>query len=784
MQLFVTDKGFVHVIPMRKKSEVPLALKMFAKEIGAPDAIICDADCEQISQQVRDFCHKIGTSLRVLEEGTPWANRAELYIGLVKEAVHKDLKESDSPIVFWDYCAERHARINNLTARNLFQLEGRNAHFSVTGEEGDISNLCQFGWYEWCYYREHTGNFQFPREILGRVLGPEKGEGNAMAQWILKANGNVVLRRTARPLNTAELNSEKEKQKRSLFDQLIRKRWGSSISPPPVEKDVDNIFEPYSNLDEEPREMKEFDDPVDESTGTLRDQQPAYDRLIHSEVVLPHQNAMRAATVLRRSVTPDGRSVGTYHENPILNSLVYDVEFPDGEVKEYAANTIAENILCQVDSEGFTLSELDSILEYTKDESALEIKDLYFLTRSRTRRMRKTTCGWKLLVLWKDGSKTWLPLKDLKESNPIEVAEFAKSRGVEKEPAFAWWVPYTLRKCDVIISAVKSRVRKATHKYRVEVPRSVKHAYEINKRNGNNLWTKAIEKEMSNVGIAFDILDEGSQAPIGWSKESGHLIFDVKMDFTRKARWVLDGHKTADPAGSTYAGVVSRESVRIALTYAALNEIDVLAADIQNAYLQAPSSQKHFVICGDEFGLENIGKIALIRRALYGGKSAGRDFRNHLRECMAYLKFTPCLADPDVWTRIALKANGSDYWEYVLLYVDDALVISENGKDILVNQIGKYFTMKPGSIGPPSLYLGGHMRNVTLENGVKAWGFSLSQYVQAAVKNIEEHLGKKNEKLRAKALTPICTSYRPEIDTTPELNAVDSAYYQSLIGIL
>ena len=82
------------------------------------------------------------------------------------------------------------------------------------------------------------------------------------------------------------------------------------------------------------------------------------------------------------------------------------------------------------------------------------------------------------------------------------------------------------------------------------------------------------------------------------------------------------------------------------------------------------------------------------------------------------------------------------------------------------------------------MYLGGHMRNVTLENGVKAWGFSLSQYVQAAVKNIEEHLGKKNEKLRAKALMPICTSYRPEIDTTPELNAVDSAYYQSLIGIL
>ena len=72
-----------------------------------------------------------------------------------------------------------------------------------------------------------------------------------------------------------------------------------------------------------------------------------------------------------------------------------------------------------------------------------------------------------------------------------------------------------------------------------------------------------------------------------------------------------------------YAGVVSRESVRIAFTYAALNGVDVFAVDIRNTYLQAPSSQKDYIICGPEFGLENIGKVALIHRALYGGKSAG-----------------------------------------------------------------------------------------------------------------------------------------------------------------
>ena len=134
---------------------------------------------------------------------------------------------------------------------------------------------------------------------------------------------------------------------------------------------------------------------------------------------------------------------------------------------------------------------------------------------------------------------------------------------------------------------------------------------------------------MLNVGIAFEVLPTGEKAPPEWRKVTGHLVFDVKMDFTRKERLVLDGHKTPDSVGSTYAGVVSRESVRIAFTYAALNGLDVFAADIRNAYLQAPSSQKDFIICGEEFGLENVGKVALIHWALYGGKKAGRKFSNH-----------------------------------------------------------------------------------------------------------------------------------------------------------
>ena len=111
--------------------------------------------------------------------------------------------------------------------------------------------------------------------------------------------------------------------------------------------------------------------------------------------------------------------MGCYHKNQILNTLVYDVKFPDREVNEYSVNVIAENLLSQVNDKGFLLTVFDSIIEYTKDDISIEKKDLYFKTRSGTKRMRKTTCGWKFLVLWKDGSETLVPLKDMELSHPI-----------------------------------------------------------------------------------------------------------------------------------------------------------------------------------------------------------------------------------------------------------------------------------------------------------------------------------------------------------------------------
>ena len=177
------------------------------------------------------------------------------------------------------------------------------------------------------------------------------------------------------------------------------------------------------------------------------------------------------------------------------------------------------------------------------------------------------------------------------------------------------------------------------------------------------------------------------------------------MDFMRKARWVLNGHKMPDPVGSTFTRLVSRESVWIAFTYAVLNRLDILVADNRNAYLQAPSSQRDYIVCGPEFGIENVGHVVLIHRALYGRKSAGKDFQNLSRSFMHHLNLKSCPAEPDVWMRPSKKTDGFPCYDYVLLYMDDTLVVSKNAEQILRGEIGKYFELKKESVGPPKIYL-------------------------------------------------------------------------------
>jgi hypothetical protein len=148
-QLFVSDKGFVAFYLMKRQADYFLALKQFAKDVGAPEVVVCDPHPAQTKHEIRIFCTQIRTTLKGSEAETQWANRVELYIGLMKEDTQKDMQSSGSPLVTWDYCMEHRALIFQITAKKPFQLNGMNPHTMTSGTEADILNLFHFCWYKW-----------------------------------------------------------------------------------------------------------------------------------------------------------------------------------------------------------------------------------------------------------------------------------------------------------------------------------------------------------------------------------------------------------------------------------------------------------------------------------------------------------------------------------------------------------------------------------------------------------------------------------------------------------
>jgi hypothetical protein len=153
---------------------------------------------------------------------------------------------------------------------------------------------------------------------------------------------------------------------------------------------------------------------------------------------------------------------------------------------------------------------------------------------------------------------------------------------------------------------------------------------------------------MKDICVAFKILLDGQSAPIGYQKIPCHMIFDMKMeDFQCKARLFVGGHMTIAPATITFAIVVSRETICIALLMAALNDLNVKVGDVLNAYITAPITEKVWTVLAPEFGID-AGKSVIIVHALYGLKSAGAAFHAHLALFMHQMGYTSCKADPDL----------------------------------------------------------------------------------------------------------------------------------------
>jgi hypothetical protein len=205
--------------------------------------------------------------------------------------------------------------------------------------------------------------------------------------------------------------------------------------------------------------------------------------------------------------------------------------------------------------------------------------------------------------------------------------------------------------------------------------------------------------------------------------------------------------------------------VQLAFLIAGLNDLDVLAGDVTNAYLNAKCRKKIRFEGGIKTG-EDKGKALIVTRALYNLKLSGAAWRADLAASLLDLKFTSTQADPDVW----IRSDGTHY-NTLLVYVDDVLIFAQDPK-VTMDKFGKLYKPKPESIMEPNIYLGANMEKVQLLSGKVDWAMGSRMYARNAVRVVESLIAEDDPEAKLKSTTrnPFPTGYRPELDLTSELN--------------
>ena len=382
----------------------------------------------------------------------------------------------------------------------------------------------------------------------------------------------------------------------------------------------------------------------------------------------------------------------------------------------------------------------------------------------------------KLQVLFISGEKHWYPIDVVRMESPMVIIEYALQNHLVSQRHFKWITAFCNNNdLEALILKAKLAGREPKIKFGVQVPMSQKQAILLDNANGDKLWVTAIEKELKQINEyeTFKVLEKGDIMPEGYQLIPYHVVFDCKFDFRRKARLVAGGNFTeAPPPEDIYSGVVGMETIRYCMQVAAMNNLQVCAADVGNAFLYGKTREKVYVIAGPEFG-KDAGKRMIIDKGLYGLRTSGARFHEHLSAKLRTLCVVPSKADDDLWIR-----PQADHYEFIATYVDDLLVFSRDPNPI-INEIKDDYILK--GVGEPEYYLGADMEALNQEwqrDSVKS-AISSNTYIKRVTERFE--LLEAGNTL-PNAPIPMSSEYHAELDTSPFVSPLMATKYRGMIG--
>ena len=368
-------------------------------------------------------------------------------------------------------------------------------------------------------------------------------------------------------------------------------------------------------------------------------------------------------------------------------------------------------------------------------------------------------------------------MTNLKESDPVTIASYAKKKKLTDKTGWRWAKKVRdldpsrmIRVARRICKAMRSTVK---FQFGVQVPRNSREAYDLDRKNGDNLWAEAIRKEVGQLleFETFKILPRGSSPPAGYQKIPTITTFAVKHDGRRKMRECAGGHVTAPPTEDIYSTVVAPDGVRCVILISVMNDLTLWGGDVGNAYLNGYTKEKVYTILGPEYGPELEGRIAIVVKSYYGLKTSSARWSEHLADTLRNLGWKACKALNDVWMR---ERDG--IYEFLCVYSDDILVASKNPKAVF-DEMEVTYTFK--GVGEPEFFLGASVGKVKGNYNDKKSTISLSAHIY--LKNLITQLEEKLGVLKCYTV-PMDPEYKPELDDSPLLGEEESSMYRTLTG--
>ena len=817
------------VYGMESKGQFPEVYREFIRDQGVPSGLHRDNAMEQKSQVITQLNREYDVKESFAEAGYPTQNPVESHaIKWLKRAGERLLNHTGAPDFAWLWAYQYLALVNNWTADRT--LRWKCPHTKRHGVTPDISALLSFHFYEPIYYLDVEEPTPLSKEKAGFWLGVAHNVGDALTYHILTDDTQTVIQRsvvrsrsdrngnnkrvTFNPnldpaVTVHEDNQNVGHQHPAVFSSEevpVDRRHVRLRKPRTRRQNVGNIPQekeaitpPLNNESQNPNDREEGKAigqiPLNETDEIPQDTGQSL-QIGEPEEPQPEEPPVRRSN--RPTRTPSrfanmvtfGLGLGTlFYTDKEWDNLKVLKALPDKpavtleqDVTPTCALTPKEvrrlmevTFLDQMNDDWDPETHIEAILEHRHVNYARRRPGPLSYNSNVPLVTARGVC---IKVRYFSGKKSWIPMEAARNDNPIPLIEYALKNKLKKHREWKWVLEYQPGQLEELRHAFVTNYEYVPkYKFGVQIPCSISHALKLDRLNGNSLWQEAIQKEMDQlreyntfrVPTTKDDLSKYQQIPY-------HMVFDCKFDGRRKGRLVAGGNHTVVTSEQVYSGVVGIETVRTILALSAMDsDLDVVAADVSNAFLYGRNMERTMIKAGPEFG-DQQGQFLIVEGGWYGHKTAAATFHTHLASNLRKLGFTPTKADLDLWIR---KDNTGKY-EYVASYVDDLIVISQQPMEV-IDQVKQTYSLK--GVGTPEYYLGGDFHKIEdpnlLAQNIRT-ALSAETYIKNAIEKFERMFGGELRESRF----PMHEGSHPEMDESDYLPPEMATKFRAVIGSL